>query len=168
MSLKGLGGVAVGALVAGFGVATIGRLIFGSNFSIGGKTTDSYIGVPLGNSPTVACTFERTIEVAYEENQIVHNTPRKEERPLVFIFSDLHTTKPKVEAVGAANSVYEADLTVLSNTPEKIVLGELTPTEGNVFIYSIHRDKGVGTWTKQYQSLGIPLGTIGMGKCSSS
>ncbi|GEM_PF-2410838 len=153
------------SLLIGFG---LGYFIFSGSTSIGGKITDRYVGVPLSNRATVACTFDRIIEVSYEENQIIHNTPHKEGKPLVFIFSDLNTNKPKVKAVGAANSVYEADLTVLSNTLEKIVLGELTPTEGNVFIYSIHKEKGVGTWTKQYQFLGIPLGTISMGKCSSN
>lgn len=138
-------------------------------FSSGGKTTDNYIGIPFGNSPTITCTFERDIEVRYEKNQIVHNTPHKLEFPFEVIFAGLDTDKPKLKLVGATHRDYEPELTILSNTPEKIVLvGDLTSTEESFFMYSIHRDKGVGTFTQQYNSFGTPFGTISMGKCSTN
>lgn len=128
---------------------------------------EHYIGTPLGNSSTIACTFEWIDEMTYEQDSIHYKPALKQKKPLVFIFSDLDTEEPKIQAVGSDNSLYESTPAFLANTEEKIVLAELTPIEKNLFVYVIHKNTGVATWTKQYQWPGGPIGTLSMGKCSS-
>ena len=128
---------------------------------------ESFTALELGNSSTIACTFEWISEVSYSDGALQHIPPQKQNKPLVFIFSDLNTEEPKIKAVGSGDSLYEATPVVLANTPEKAVLMELTPMEKNVFVYTIHKHTGIATWTKQYQWNG-PVATLAMGKCSSN
>ncbi len=156
---------AVAGLIVGYFVFNGGD---NSSAGTGSNIGDKYIGVSLKDSPTIACTFERTTAVAYEKNAIVHEMPHKEANPIVFIFSALNTESPKVQGVGSNNTLYDSNAVILGNTADKLILGEVTPTEKNVFIYTIHKASGVATWTKQYEIFGTPLGLISMGKCSAS
>lgn len=130
-----------------------------------GETSDDYLGSRLGDKDIITCTFERTIEVANENGKIFHKSPHKESNPLIMTFVGLTTENPRLKGIGSQDTSYESNLVVLSDNSEKITLGESTSVQGNVFIYSIYKEKGVGIWTKHYSFAGIPLGVISMGKC---
>ena len=95
-----------------------------------GKTTDLFVPNPIPqDQDKIVCTFERTISVAYENNQIVHGTPHKESTPMVDVFLGLTTDQPKLTGFGLIKS-YESDLDVILRKPEKIVLMGL-PKDGS-------------------------------------
>lgn len=127
---------------------------------------DDFPITSLREAGSVSCVFERTTAVSYNGSAIEYSALHKESSPLSFSFVGIDTDTPTLSANGTAGTVYSANIRVLSNTDEKIVLSEVTPTEGNVFIYTIYKNNGVAIWTKQYSLMGIPAGILSMGKCS--
>jgi hypothetical protein len=145
-------------LLAAFAVALVSP--------VPGQVTEEHAPQPvIGNS--AVCRFSVTGGVSYENGQIVHAAPEKEKEPIVMYFSDLNKRRPKLRSVDAKGT--EGPLRTLRplGNDDKVVLMEVTPEQKNVFVYTIHRELGVATWTKQYEIRSVPLALVSMGRCES-
>lgn len=96
-----------------------------------------------------------------DARRIIFNT-EEQSKPTVVAFVDLDTPTPKLTA-----NMGQAELVKIVDTSEIVTLIEKAPivTGDNVIVYTIHKNEGVATWTKQYKLITTPYALVSMGYC---
>lgn len=127
---------------------------------------ESHAGGALDpNASKIKCVVNYTTESTFEKGELLHKVPHHESNPLVFEFYDLNSSQPTLLAGGAAGTTYKSFPTLIATNSKKVVMVELTPTEKNLFTYTIDKTKGLFMWSKSYQIVGIPVISHALGVC---
>lgn len=135
-------------------------------FSPSAPTTlanQSHHDTQLSASGDITCTYLQVLRASYQGNEITHELPKPETKPIIMTFSGISKT-PKVKFIDATKTISEVPIVKVLDTPEKLMFVE---GDGDPYmtIHTIYKNTGIGIYEKSASLLGIPLGVIGMGSC---
>jgi hypothetical protein len=109
-------------------------------------------------SDTLVCNFKLTGVVKSQTNRIQAEV-HKENEAMKITFIDLNSETPSI-----VGNTGDRESVVKVNSGDTLYLIEKTPL-GNINIWTLFRDKGIGMLSKQYQLLSDPFGMIMIGDC---